>query len=65
MTIVHRSAAFKAMEVNLEAVDRLGIARRLDTRVTGLEVEDGALRAVALQVRDGRAPSGCPATTWS
>lgn len=57
VTIVHRSAAFKAMEMNLEAVDRLGIARRLGARVTGLEVGDGALRAVALQVHGGPGPA--------
>ena len=61
VTIVHRSAAFKAMEVNLEAVERLGIACRLGTRVTGLEVEDGALRAVALQVHGGPAAAAAGA----
>jgi ferredoxin/flavodoxin---NADP+ reductase len=56
VTIVHSHAAFKAMEFNLEAVDRLGIARRLDTRLTELEVEGGALRAVVLQARGRPAP---------
>jgi ferredoxin/flavodoxin---NADP+ reductase len=60
VTIVHSHAALKAMEINLEAVDRLGIARRLGTRVTGLEVGDGALRAVVLQARGGPGPGPEP-----
>jgi thioredoxin reductase (NADPH) len=60
VTIVHRSAAFKAMEIHLEAVERLGIARRLDTRVSGFEVEGGTLRAVMLLARGGPGPERLP-----
>jgi thioredoxin reductase len=56
VTIVHRGASFRAMEVNLEAVARLGIACRLDTQVVSLDAADGALRPVALQVRGAPAP---------
>jgi thioredoxin reductase (NADPH) len=60
VTIVHRGAAFKAMEVNLEAVERLVVERRLDTRVVALETEGGALRAVRLQARGSGAPERLP-----
>ncbi len=57
VTIVHRGPACRAMEANLEAIHRLGIECRRDTRVTALEIEDGALRAVFLQARDAGRPA--------
>jgi ferredoxin/flavodoxin---NADP+ reductase len=49
VTIVHRSAEFRAMEANREAIERLGIPCRLGTRVDSLETEGTALRAVVLR----------------
>ncbi len=57
VTIVHRGPVCRAMEANLEAIHRLGIECRRDMRVTALEVEDGALRAVLIQARDAGRPA--------
>ena len=71
VTIVHRGPVCRAMEANLEAIHRMGIECRREMRVTALEIEDGALRAVLVQARDadepeGSAPrpSGSRATSW-
>ena len=58
VTIVHRGPVCRAMEANLEAIHRLGIECRRDMRVTGLEIDDGALRAVLVQARDADEPEG-------
>ncbi len=51
VTIVHTHPFFKAMEVNIEAVDAMEIPRLLDARVKELVVEEGRLRAVVVLVR--------------
>ncbi len=51
VTIVHGRPGFKGMEVNLDAVERMGIPRLLDTRVKELEVADGGLQAVVVETR--------------
>ena len=64
VTIVHRGPVCRAMEANLEAIHRMGIECRRDMRVTALEIEDGALRAVLIQARDAGGPApgaGAPA----
>ena len=56
VTIVHGHAALKGMEANLDAVNRMGIPRLLDTRVKELAVEAGALEAVWVETRGEPAP---------
>jgi ferredoxin/flavodoxin---NADP+ reductase len=51
VTVVHSHAALKAMEANLEAAEAAGIPRLLDARTVALEIADGALRAVVIQIK--------------
>jgi thioredoxin reductase (NADPH) len=56
VTIVHNHATFKAMEVNLDAVNQARIPRLLDSKVRELVIEGGALRAVIVETRGAPEP---------
>ncbi len=56
VTLVQVLDHFTAMEKNIEAVQALGIAVRLETRVKTIEHEDGALRAVTVLTRGAAEP---------
>jgi thioredoxin reductase (NADPH) len=56
VTLVHTHVGFKAMEINLDAVNQMRIPRLLDTKVKELIVEQGALRAVMVETRGEPGP---------
>ena len=56
VTILHAHAGFKGMEANLDVVNRMRIPRLLDTKVKELVIEEGALKAVIVEVRGEPGP---------
>jgi len=60
VTLVQVLDRFTGMETNVEKVDELGVARRFNTRVKGLEIEDGRLRAVLAQTKGEPQPARLP-----
>ena len=60
VTIVHTHAAFKAMETNIEAVDRLEIPRLFNARVKELVIENGALAGILALVKGEAEPRRIP-----
>ena len=51
VTLVQVLDRFTGMESNIERVNQMEIARQLNTRVKGLEILDGRLRAVMVQAK--------------
>ncbi len=60
VTLVQVLDHLTGMEKNIEAVDRMGIPRLLETRVKAIEHEDGALRAVTVQTKGAAEPRRLP-----
>lgn len=56
VTMVQVLERFTGMETNIDLVNALEIPRHFNTRVKGLEVEDGRLRAVLAQTKGEKDP---------
>ena len=63
VTLVQVLDRFTGMESNIELVDQMKIPRRFNTRVKGLEIEDGRLRAVLVQTKGESEPARLPCDT--
>jgi len=61
VTIVQVLDRFTGMETNIDKVDALQIPRHFNTRVRGLEIADGTLRAVLAQTKGAPEPMRLPA----
>ena len=59
VTLVQVLDRFTGMESNIERVNQMEIARQLNTRVKGLEILDGRLRAVMVQAKKLAAAQDC------
>ncbi|MBI1798870.1 MAG: NAD(P)/FAD-dependent oxidoreductase [Candidatus Eisenbacteria bacterium] len=60
VTIVQVLERFTGMESNIDLVNDLGIPRRFNTRIKGLEIENGRLRALIAQTKGESEPARLP-----
>jgi ferredoxin/flavodoxin---NADP+ reductase len=60
VTIVQVLDRFTGMETNIDLVDDMKIARLFNTRVKGLEIENGRLRGVLVQTKGEPEPKRLP-----
>jgi thioredoxin reductase (NADPH) len=63
VTMVQVLERFTGMESNIDLVDEMKIPRRFNTRVKGLEIEDGRLHAVLVQTKGESEPARLPCDT--